>query len=169
MHVLLVDDDAGFRAALRQLLGRHGDPVEVDEASDGEEALRAVARCRPDVVLVDLTMPRMNGVEATRHLKRRWPLLPVIVLTVHDDPAYERSARAAGADGFLLKKTAGTALWPALARLARQNRGEESGPGLATGPLARVSGPGPALARARGPVAPPPGHHLSWRPSPASP
>jgi hypothetical protein len=62
-------------------------------------------------------MPRMNGVEATRRLKTRWPDLPVIVLTVHDDPVYERTARAAGADRFLLKKTAGTALWPALVSL----------------------------------------------------
>ncbi|HSE96401.1 MAG TPA: response regulator transcription factor, partial [Methylomirabilota bacterium] len=72
---------------------------------------------RPDVVLMDLTMPRMNGVEATCRLKTRWPDLPVIVLTVHDDPVYERTARAAGADRFLLKKTAGTALWAALVSL----------------------------------------------------
>jgi hypothetical protein len=62
-------------------------------------------------------MPRMNGVEATRQLKTRWPDLPVIVLTMHDDPVYERTARAAGADRFLLKKTAGIALWPALVSL----------------------------------------------------
>jgi two-component system response regulator DegU len=117
MRILLVDDDARFRATLWRLLAREGRAVQVEEATDGEEAVRLVANRRPDVVLMDLTMPRMNGVEATRRLKTRWPDLPVIVLTVHDDPVYERTARAAGADRFLLKKTAGTALWPALVSL----------------------------------------------------
>jgi CheY-like chemotaxis protein len=117
MRILLVDDDARFRATLWRLLARDGRAVQVEEATDGEEAVRLVATRRPDVVLMDLTMPRMNGVEATRRLKTRWPDLPVIVLTVHDDPVYERTARAAGADRFLLKKTAGTALWPALVSL----------------------------------------------------
>jgi two-component system response regulator DegU len=118
MHILLVDDDEGFRRTLWRLLTQEGRAVRVEEAVDGEEALRRVAARRPDVVLMDLTMPRMNGVEATRRLKSRWPDLPVIVLTVHDDPVYERTARAAGADRFLLKKTAGIALWPAIVSLA---------------------------------------------------
>jgi DNA-binding NarL/FixJ family response regulator len=117
MRILLVDDDEGFRAALRHLLTQRGREVRVDEAADGEEALQRVATSRPDAVLMDLTMPRMNGIEATRRLKVRWPELPVLILTVHDDPVYERTARAAGADGFLLKKTAGTTLWPALTPL----------------------------------------------------
>jgi DNA-binding NarL/FixJ family response regulator len=75
------------------------------------------------------TMPRMNGVEATRRLKTRCPDLLVIILTVHHDPVYERIAMTAGADGHLLKKTAGTVLWPALAPLAAR-RGR-SGPGRA--------------------------------------
>jgi DNA-binding NarL/FixJ family response regulator len=65
----------------------------------------------------------MNGIEATRRLKVRWPELPVLILTVHGDPVYERTARAAGADGFLLKKTAGTALWPALTPLVAGTSG----------------------------------------------
>jgi DNA-binding NarL/FixJ family response regulator len=117
MRLLLVDDDEGFRTALRDLLTQRGHDVRVEEAADGEEALQRVATSRPDAVLMDLTMPRMNGIEATRRLKVRWPELPVLILTVHDDPVYERTARAAGADGFLLKKTAGTALWPALTPL----------------------------------------------------
>jgi DNA-binding NarL/FixJ family response regulator len=117
MRILLVDDDEGFRTALRHLLTQRGRDVRVQEAGDGEEALQRVATSRPDAVLMDLTMPRMNGIEATRRLKVRWPELPVLILTVHDDPVYERTARAAGADGFLLKKTAGTALWPALTPL----------------------------------------------------
>lgn len=117
MRILLVDDDEGFRATLWRVLTRGERAVQVEEAGNGEEALQRVATRRPDVVVMDLTMPRMNGVEATRQLKARWPDLPVIVLTVHDDPVYERTARAAGADRFLLKKTAGIALWPALVSL----------------------------------------------------
>lgn len=118
MRVLVVDDDEAFRATLRRLLTQEGNPVQIEEAVDGEEALRAVATSPPDVVVMDLTMPRTNGVEATRRLKSRWPDLRVIILTAHDDSLYERAARAAGADGFLLKKAAGTALGPVLARFA---------------------------------------------------
>jgi DNA-binding NarL/FixJ family response regulator len=126
MRILLVDDDEGFRATLRRLLTQGGREAEVEEAADGEEALRRVATRRPDVVLMDLTMPRMNGVEATRQLKIRWPDLPVLVLTVHDEPVYERTARAAGADGFVLKKTAGVALWPALGALVPRSGSADS-------------------------------------------
>ena len=122
MRILLVDDDEGFRATLWRLLTRGERAVQVEEAADGEEALRKIAHRRPDVVLMDLTMPRMNGIEATRRVKTRWPDLPVLILTVHDDPLYERTARAAGADGFLLKKTAGTTLWPALTSLVPTGR-----------------------------------------------
>lgn len=132
MRILVVDDDEGFRAALRRLLTPQGGrPVQLEEAADGEEAVRAVAASPPDVVIMDLTMPRTNGVEATRRLRSQWPDLPVIILTAHDDPVYERAARAAGADGFLLKKTAGTALWPALARVAARRDRAGTGGGTA--------------------------------------
>jgi two-component system response regulator DegU len=117
MRILLVDDDEAFRATLRRLLTQVRS-VQIQEAADGEQAVQMVAARPPDVVVMDITMPRMNGVEATRRLKTRWPDLPILILTVHDDPVYERTARAAGADGFLLKKTAGTALWPTLTAVA---------------------------------------------------
>ncbi len=118
MRILLVDDDDSFRATVRDLLTRRDDMVHVEEARDAEMALRVVASRRPDVVLMDLTMPGVNGIEAMRRLKARWRDLPVVVLTVHDHPIYERTARAAGADAFVVKKTAGTALWSVIARLA---------------------------------------------------
>jgi DNA-binding NarL/FixJ family response regulator len=136
MRILLVDDDDAFRSTLRNLLTQGGRAVQVQEAADGEGAVRMVAMRRPDVVLMDLTMPGMNGIEATRHLKMRWPDLPVLILTVNDDPVYERTARAAGADGFLLKKTAGTTLWPAIASL---------------GPEDHPAGPEPSLFVSRPP------------------
>ena len=161
MRILLVDDDEGFRATLRQLLTQGGRSVQVQEAGDGEQAVQMVAARRPDVVLMDLTMPRVNGIEATRRLKVRWPALPVLILTVHDDPVYERTARAAGADGFLLKKTAGTALWPALASLVS--------PGRPAGPSPRVTDP-PEIERpwargdSPGPLRDRPDWQACWRP-----
>jgi DNA-binding NarL/FixJ family response regulator len=139
MRVLLVDDDDGFRDTLRGVLCRPGRAVEVDEASDGPAGLRLVAQRIPDAVVMDITMPGMSGLEATRALKASWPELPVIVLTVHDEPVYERTARAAGADAFLLKKTAATTLWPTLQRLASPegDRGD-SGRDLGRSPHWRV-------------------------------
>jgi DNA-binding NarL/FixJ family response regulator len=146
MRILLVDDDEGFRATLRHLLTQRGHGVRVEEAADGEEALKRVATSQPDAVLMDLTMPRMNGIEATRRLKVRWPELPVLILTVHDDPVYERTARAAGADGFILKQTAGTRLWPALVLLV--SRAASGGPERATGdPPITDSKPGSVRSR----------------------
>jgi two-component system response regulator MprA len=168
MRILLVDDDEGFRATLWRLLTRGGRAVRVEEAADGEEALQIVANRRPDVVVMDLTMPRMNGIEATRRLKVRWPDLPVIILTVHDDPVYERTARAAGADGFLAKKTAGTALWPALTALAREGpaTGREGAPGPArrsvTDP-SRTSRPG-TRGDSPGSLGDRPDWQACWRP-----
>jgi DNA-binding NarL/FixJ family response regulator len=118
MRILLVDDDKAFRATVRDLLTRRAGAVHVEEAADGDAALRMIMSRRPDVVLMDLTMPRVSGIEATRRLKARWPDLPVVVLTVHDEPIYERTARAAGADAFVLKKMAGTGLWSVVSRLA---------------------------------------------------
>lgn len=118
MRILLVDDDKAFRATVRDLLTRRAGAVHVEEAADADAALRMITSRRPDVVLMDLTMPRVSGVEATRRLKARWPDLPVVVLTVHDEPIYERTARAAGADAFVVKKMAGTGLWSVVSRFA---------------------------------------------------
>jgi DNA-binding NarL/FixJ family response regulator len=117
MRILLVDDDVAFRATVRDLLMSRAGAVRVEEAADADAALRMITSRRPDVVLMDLTMPRVSGIEATRRLKARWPDLPVVVLTVHDEPIYERTARAAGADAFVVKKMAGTALWSVVSRL----------------------------------------------------
>ena len=121
IRFLLADDDAGFRATLRQLLERRVEAQVLGEAGNGEEAIQLTNNLRPDVVLMDLAMPRMNGLEATRQLKARWPDLAVIVLTVHDEDVYRRTALAAGATAFLQKKMLGVDLWPTLVRILNQD------------------------------------------------
>lgn len=122
MRLLLVDDDAGFRSTLRGLLAQRSEALIVGEAADGEEALRLVTQLRPEIVLMDLVMPRMNGLEATRRLKTQWPDLAAIILTVHDEEVYRSTALAAGAEAFLEKKMLGVDLWPTLARILNRSR-----------------------------------------------
>jgi two-component system response regulator NreC len=105
VRVLLADDHALVRAGLRALLEGQEDLEVVGEAEDG---VAAVARCRalqPDVVVMDLTMPGRGGINATEDVMRECPDAKVVVLTMHDDEAYLRMARLAGAAGFVLKKS----------------------------------------------------------------
>jgi DNA-binding NarL/FixJ family response regulator len=105
VRVLIVDDDALVRAGLSMILGGAPDVVVVGEAADGVEVLPAVAQARPDVVLMDIRMPRMDGLAATEALRAR-PFPPeVIVLTTFDADEYVLRALRAGASGFLLKDT----------------------------------------------------------------
>ena len=121
IRLLLVDDDAGFRSTLRQLLEQRVEAQVLGEAGNGEEAIRLTNDLRPDVVLMDLAMPRMNGLEATRQLKTHWPDLAVIILKVHDEDVYRRTALAAGAAAFLEKKMLGVDLWPTLVRILNRD------------------------------------------------
>ncbi len=101
IRVLIADDSAHARDGLRSLLVTQPLVAVVGEATNGEDAVRRVAECRPDVVLMDLQMPVMDGLQATRLIKARWPAVTVIVLTIHAE--YERAALAAGADAFAVK------------------------------------------------------------------
>jgi DNA-binding NarL/FixJ family response regulator len=101
--VLVVDDQALVRAGFMSILQREDDLEVVGEAADGVEALEAVARTRPDVVLMDVRMPRMDGIAATRQLRVRHPAVRVVVLTTYDLDEYLLEALRAGASGFLLK------------------------------------------------------------------
>jgi DNA-binding NarL/FixJ family response regulator len=100
--VFIVDDHSFFRAGLRSLLTEHGFPV-VGEAGTGEAALPLIDRRRPDVVVMDLSMPGMSGVETTRELRRRFPSIEVLVVTVSAGEADVLDALEAGAAGYLLK------------------------------------------------------------------
>jgi DNA-binding NarL/FixJ family response regulator len=99
IRVLIVDDQELMRAGFRMILEAQDDIEVVAEAGDGESAMRAAETCRPDVVLMDIRMPRLDGVEATRRL----PKHRVIILTTFDHDEYVVEALRAGASGFLLK------------------------------------------------------------------
>jgi len=116
MSVLIADDDERVRGALRQLLAREPE-VSVSEARDGAEALRLTREIRPSVVLMDITMPSVDGLEATRRIKALQPETKVIIVTAHAEEPYRRAARESGADGFLVKKSLMGELMPMIRRL----------------------------------------------------
>jgi len=114
IRILLVDDQALFRAGLRLLLATQPDFIVAGEAADGEEALREAARLQPDVVLMDLRMPVLDGVAATRRLHTAQPGCRVIVLTTFDDDEYVFDGLRAGAVGYLLKDVSSAKLFEAV-------------------------------------------------------
>ncbi|MCC2593474.1 response regulator transcription factor [Tessaracoccus sp. OS52] len=105
-RVVVIDDDALVRTGLRMILGGAQGVAVVGEADDGDGAVELVARLEPDVVLMDIRMPRLDGLSATRELLRRWPGLRVLVLTTFDADELVIEALRAGARGFVLKDTA---------------------------------------------------------------
>jgi len=119
IRVLLVDDQPLFREGVHTLLSLQPDLEVVGEADNGEEALRLAARLRPDVVLMDLQMPVLDGVEATRRLRLTQPDCRVIALTTFDDDEYVFEGLRAGAIGYLLKDTPSVKLLEAIRAAAR--------------------------------------------------
>ena len=101
IRVLIADDRLSSRNGLRALLVTQPGIEIVGEAADGQEAIQFVEQYRPDVVLIDVRMPMIDGMEATRIIKDRWPEVKVIVLTMY--PSHQAEALAAGADAFLVK------------------------------------------------------------------
>ncbi len=117
-RILLVDDQKLMREGLRVLLELEPGLDVVGEAGDGEAALEAYAACQPDVVLMDIRMPGVDGVEATWRLRERWPQARVIILTTFDDDEYVFEGLRAGALGYLLKDVSGQELAEAIRTVA---------------------------------------------------
>lgn len=103
IHVLIVDDHAPFRAGLRALLNSVPEMEVAGEAANGDDAIHEVAKLQPDVILMDIQMPGMNGIEATRAIYQSSPHIGVIVLTMFEDDDSVFAAMRAGARGYLLK------------------------------------------------------------------
>lgn len=106
-RILLVDDHAVLREGLRYLLDQQEDLEVVGEASNGWEALEKIQTLRPDLVLMDIAMPEMDGLEATRRIKAAAPETRVLVLTQHDNREYVLPLLQAGASGYVLKRSGG--------------------------------------------------------------
>ena len=114
IRVLLADDHTIVRQGVRMCLEAMGDIEVVAEAEDGQAAVQLTTQLKPDVAVVDLTMPRLNGVDAIRQIKRDVPATEVVVLSVHDSEAYVVQALRAGAAGYVLKRNAATELAAAI-------------------------------------------------------
>jgi DNA-binding NarL/FixJ family response regulator len=119
--VYLVDDQRILRDGLRALLELHGDIRVVGESADGRAALEEIPAAKPDVVLMDVTMPELNGIDATQILTQKEPQIKVVILSVHSDSEHVYRAFQAGAIGYLLKESAGAEAVAAV-RAAKQNR-----------------------------------------------
>ena len=118
-RILLAVDHAVLRAGLRMLLSAEADMEVVGEAGDGNQALEKVTALQPDIVLLDLTMPGLDGLTTLPRLKQAAPEARVLVLTMHEDEAYLRQALGAGAAGYVLKKAADVELLSAIRAVAQ--------------------------------------------------
>jgi len=113
-RILLVDDHAIMRDGIRALVSVEDDIEIIGEASDGKEAVEKSAQLNPDLIIMDIAMPKMDGLEATRRIKKKQPSMKVLVLTQHDNQEYVLSVIKAGASGFVPKKAVGSDLIAAI-------------------------------------------------------
>jgi DNA-binding NarL/FixJ family response regulator len=121
LRVLIVDDQRLMRDGLRTLLELEDDLEAVGEAENGTTALVAYAQLQPDVVLMDIRMPEMDGVEATRRICQQWPQASILILTTFDDDNFVFEGLRAGAMGYLLKDVSGAELATAVRTVASGN------------------------------------------------
>lgn len=119
IRVLIADDHMLVREGLRTILEVAGDIELVGEAADGAEAVRLVGDLAPDVVLMDLRMPNVDGIEALRQIKAQYPVVEVVILTTYDDDDYIVQGLRAGARGYLLKDAGREALFETIRAAAR--------------------------------------------------
>ena len=110
IRVLLAEDHLLMREGIRRLLQQEEGLVVVGEASDGEEAVKLASELKPDVIIMDVAMPKVNGIEATKAIKAQYPNIAVLVLSAHDNDEYVFALLEAGAAGYLLKTASGDEL-----------------------------------------------------------
>ena len=122
LRVLVVDDNESVRHAICQVLLSQADVEVVCEAIDGVDAIEKVKVHRPDVVLLDITMPTMNGLEAAEILKKEFPSIHVLIVSQHDTRGFQWAALATGVSGYIIKSNVGTDLIPELRRIQGARR-----------------------------------------------
>ncbi len=120
-RVMIADDHAVLRAGLRLLLSSYPQFEVIGEAEDGIEAIASAQALKPDILLLDIAMPNMRGIEAILEIKRQNPEIKILVLSMHDRDSYVQQALKNGADGYILKKSAAAEL---VAALNHVNAGE---------------------------------------------
>jgi two-component system response regulator NreC len=114
IHILIADDHTLLRNGICAILKEEQDMLIVGEANDGREAVRLAGQLKPNVVLMDIAMPLLNGLEATRQIKREYPEINVLVLTMYDNEEYFRKMLEVGASGYIIKRAAATELVSAI-------------------------------------------------------
>lgn len=117
LRVLLVDDNESVRRSICQILHSQTDIEVICQAADGADALNQARQHQPDLVLLDITMPTMNGLDAARILKREFPSMHVLIVTQHDSRGFQWAALAAGASGYVVKSNAARDLLPEVRRI----------------------------------------------------
>jgi len=120
IRVLIADDHAILRDGIHSILESQEDVIVVGEASNGEEAFELASTLLPDIVLMDISMPKTNGLEATRLIKERFPQIKVLILTQHDNREYIAPALSAGASGYVLKRSGRREMLNALRQVHEQ-------------------------------------------------
>lgn len=119
LRVLVVDDNQNVRRVICQLLESEADIEVACEAADGADAIGKAREHLPDVVLLDLTMPTMNGLEAARILRQEFPSMHIVIVTQHDTRGFHWAALAAGVSGYVVKSNAARDLVPELRKIQR--------------------------------------------------
>jgi CheY-like chemotaxis protein len=127
IRILIVDDNPTLREGLRSVLSRSPVFDIVGEAADGVEAINSVERLLPDLVLMDISMPRMDGLAATREIKKKWPDTKILVFTVHKSPEYLAAASKAGADRYLSKDSSRAELIQSIEDILDEKQGLHMG------------------------------------------
>lgn len=116
-RIILADDHALFRQGIRRIIEEAPDLEVVAEVQDGLALLKQLNRTVPDLIVMDIAMPRMRGLEAAKEVKARFPGIKILLLTMHRDPAYFKHASATGVEGYLLKEDADSELFSAIRAL----------------------------------------------------
>jgi len=122
VRILVVDDFAPWRRSVRSELKRHSELRLVAELADGLEAVQKARELKPDLILLDIGLPSLNGIEAAKQIRQVVPNTKILFLTLNRDPDVVRAALDTGAKGYVLKEDAGSELWPAIEMVLRSDQ-----------------------------------------------